>query len=569
MFEKLNCLIFGLEEFEKVKIEIRFCEAEELSKTLIINSITEFEIVQKSIFKIKELLRLKSSNLNKAINDPSRKIKKSNVLNLLENLENIKNIYLEKNNPSNEKEKNSSKPKDNVPFSENNSSISEENVEILNTKEFKLILSNEKIPYLLIEFKNEIDYSLIKIILSIFFEEYMPEGTNVIIEEKNALIIPRKNNDNLITFQNPEVNLDQIYDKLVENKIQPKKIEKKKNNYKLEKPKKTEKKLEIINNVSEQKEKEENKDEYISVEKITEKPQKKSLKSKEESLDNLLEAINNKMSKSKEIQNLSSEKKDENTNNKEELKVEKEDVQMEIIPDEKIEIERKTKQEKLKEDIIFEKKEEKGAPLTISNNQTSNSKIKSSNTDEGFDMEDYSIYIDDKIKVYIESKSRTAYEIVITTINEEQISKLNESTFSYMIIFAKVFSQMLFEEAKPHGTNLIFDYSKNKIRIISRNENDNLKLNWELKDASDDFLEQVKTKLFSEMTKVRGYQDGQRAKGQEGQQNKGTKVERVTGEVMSSTKEERQENKDKLKETQDKTLEEKARIILESLRRIP
>ena len=49
---------------------------------------------------------------------------------------------------------------------------------------------------------------------------------------------------------------------------------------------------------------------------------------------------------------------------------------------------------------------------------------------------------------------------------------------------------------------MIFDYSSNKIRIVSRKTTDELaNLSWQLKESSDDFLEQVKAKLFAEMSK--------------------------------------------------------------------
>lgn len=580
MFEKLNSLIFGNEEFEKVKIENRFQEAQGISNSLKINSLKDFEIVENCIFKIKELLRLKSSNLNKAINDPSRKIKKKEVLELLENLENIKTQYLQNKTNSTQNNTNNNLETKKSLTSENNNDILIGSIEILNTKEFNLILSNAKIPYILIEFKTEINYSIIKRILTVFFEEYMPEGTNIITEENSVLIIPRKNSDNIISFPSPSININEIYDKIIENKTS-----KQNKTNKISKTKqKTEEKKEIKNktettSVVNNKEKEED---YIPVEKITEKPQKKSLRNKEESLDNLLEAINKKITKVKEpedpsarelesqsareLEGQSTQKSEEITNSQKKPEIKEEKVTMEIIPDEKIEIQKKSKAEILKEEIIVEKK-----PIeqNILNNNVSFSKA--SSDDEGYDLEDHSLYIDDKIKVYLESKSKTAYEIVITTINEEKIANINESTFSYMMIFSKVFSQILFEETKPDGTNLIWDYSRNKLRIICRREKDGLKLNWQLKDASDDFLEQVKNKLFSVMTKGIGDKEnrGLGDKEIQGQQSKGTKVEKVTGEVMSSTKEERQENKDKLKDTQDRTLEDRARIILESLRRIP
>ncbi|MFT4244754.1 MAG: hypothetical protein ACMXYB_04860 [Candidatus Woesearchaeota archaeon] len=70
MIEKLEELIFGLNSYEKVKIEDRYLELYSYLQhptSLDISSLQEYEILEKCLFKIKELLRIKSSNLNSII----------------------------------------------------------------------------------------------------------------------------------------------------------------------------------------------------------------------------------------------------------------------------------------------------------------------------------------------------------------------------------------------------------------------------------------------------------------------------------------------------------------------
>ena len=70
MITQLEELVFGLETYEKVKIEDRYLEIYSLlqdSKNLVVSNLEEYEILEKCLFKIKELLRVKSSNLNSII----------------------------------------------------------------------------------------------------------------------------------------------------------------------------------------------------------------------------------------------------------------------------------------------------------------------------------------------------------------------------------------------------------------------------------------------------------------------------------------------------------------------
>ena len=77
MITKLQSLIFGLGEYKKVKIEERYNEVKEILLDISIDSALEFEILESCIFKIKEQLRIKSSNLNTIITKNTKYSKKN------------------------------------------------------------------------------------------------------------------------------------------------------------------------------------------------------------------------------------------------------------------------------------------------------------------------------------------------------------------------------------------------------------------------------------------------------------------------------------------------------------
>ncbi len=150
---------------------------------------------------------------------------------------------------------------------------------------------------------------------------------------------------------------------------------------------------------------------------------------------------------------------------------------IEVIADDPIKIEHKNKNEIEKEEIIID---------TGESHFTKN--------------HEYLIYQDDKLRAYLEKKSISKGEIIITPSVDKKIFELNESDFSYIMIFSKIFSQILFTETKAEGTNLIFNYNSNMFKLIARTQDDNLNLNWNIKESTEDFLEQVKNKLILEMS---------------------------------------------------------------------
>ena len=80
MISTLEELVFGLNSYEKVKIEDRYEEIHSIlldsHSYIIISTIEEFDTLEQCLFKIQDQLRVKSSNLNSIIKKPNSLTKK-------------------------------------------------------------------------------------------------------------------------------------------------------------------------------------------------------------------------------------------------------------------------------------------------------------------------------------------------------------------------------------------------------------------------------------------------------------------------------------------------------------
>jgi hypothetical protein len=482
MFKKIKDMIYGFNEYEKVKIEHRFEKISQILHNIEIKNLEEFEILEDSIYKIKELLRIKSSNLNNSIR--KNQIKKKNIQDLLLILTNIRFEFLNKAFIAiNEKEKYIKKNeynKEKQIISDNHTFIDEIDIEnnlnfndniLFENLKYKITLENEKVLYIKVEFKEEIHYNILKTLSAILFEIYKCDGTNIIIEKNIAKIISRFNNDNLFFLEKKNINIEKVYEQ-IKNKSNF--LKKSETNYDTE---------------------------YITIEE-EKKTIKDSLKEKEDSLDNLLNNLEKK--KKHPIYEPSPEKENK--------------IQfIEEEPNEKkIEIEKEEKKTN-NDDFIIEK--------------TNDSQL--------------IIYEDEKIKAILDKNASVFGKLDIISKENNKIKNLNEGDISYMMIFAKVFTSILFESLQSSGTNLIWNHKGNKISIIARQENDNVDLKLIGKKSSTEFLEQVKNKLLSKMHEEINNNDNK---------NKANKPNIENEEIVDND---------------DSNLKEKAEYLLESLRKIP
>lgn len=438
MFTKLKNLIFGLEEYEKTRIEDRFEILKIDLSHININSLENFECIEDCIYKIHEQLRLKSSNLCKSINNPAKNIRKKDVEKVLNMLSKIKYDFIKKTFS----QINLSEIQSEIPEvrNEKGNEVKEEENEnksqflIKENEKYKIYLNNGKTSYVLIDFKDsEIDLLLTNRLATLLFEQANAHGTNILIEDNKAIIIPRFENDNLISLPRIEVNLNEIYEKLTKKE----------------------------DNKTQENEKEE-KEEYLQVTK------KKEYNSKNDnSLDDLL-----KDDFKREI--IHPHPKDDPS-------------KVEIFKDDKIEIIKKDEVEIpeveiIREEITHEVKEE---------NKTI--------TEDILEKQKYEIYRDQKIVIYFEEKSEVLGELKLKHILNKKIKELEEGDLSYIMMFAKAFSAYLFEVLEAHGTNLIFNYDNNFISIIPRYQEDGVDILWKPKQESEGFLEDIQKKLIAMM----------------------------------------------------------------------
>jgi len=269
-----------------------------------------------------------------------------------------------------------------------------------------------------------------------------------------------------------------------------------------------------------------NEDKYID--NLSKKEDFYTKRKKEDSLDSLLE-------KREEKETFVSHKEDKLEENNEKIEIEKGN---------EIEIERK---EEKKNDIIINM----GDDVNEKNNFS------------------FEFYRDEKIVACLNENSKVFGEVFVYPIDKRSLGELSEGDLSYLIIFSKVFSSILFETLNLAGTNLIWDYNAGILRIIPRFEKDGLdNLFLKGEQATSDFLEEIRTKLLVNLNKEtvleKEISDERKEKGEDNREqkeinnNKEGKKEVIDPEDIGDKKVD-----------SDSSLEEKAKYILEHLRRIP
>lgn len=193
--EKIRDIFYGIKDYSKLTYEARFS----LVKDLIILEDASLDTLEEIKYKIKDMLRVSSSNLNKVINNPKRELKKRDVLEFLQFLED--KIL--------EKKKSLDIVKENVNL---NSNKKEENEEILENSEDENVEKVEEKQYREINENNNEVNKLSKIVS----ERKELENENRMREEKVEI-----NNEEKNVIQNKDGYLN--YD---ENIVKPKIVSK-------------------------------------------------------------------------------------------------------------------------------------------------------------------------------------------------------------------------------------------------------------------------------------------------------------------------------------------------------
>lgn len=524
MLKKIKDLVFGFEEFEKTKFEVRFEYIQNYISQIKIEKLEDFETLEDIIFKITESLRIRSSNLNKTIADPSNKLRKKDVLNIIETLNNYKYTFLktafndiknnsnlieEKNYPENNKSVKIHKTSDSLKTSDlpkKNLNISLENIKLFENDDYKIILENQKVPFIIIHFKSEFDLNLIKHLSSYFFESFSPEGTNIIIENNIALIIPRFQNDNLISLTSIEIDISYVFNKIQETIKNQEKIPKKQLR-------------ENHSNLKIESEDDENDEKYETFD-FQVKKNDNIFSKKEDSLDALLES---------EVHSKDHINPFKDSDESHEIKIIKSDPI-------KVEVNEAKVEEKLQDNL---NKKEKLANEEIIVEKINSVKNK------------FEIYSDEKIQVFLNENSSILGELILEPINSS-INSLNDSDLSYISIFSKIFSSVLFEISQAHGTNIFWNFNDNQIKIIPRFQNDKLNLSWKGMQLNEDSLKNIQNMLISKMHEELNSESNHNN----------------NSNMTSNTNQNQNNNKNPISETPSEK-EDKIKYVLEQLRRIP
>lgn len=573
MLNKLYDIVFGQGEFDKTKIDMRFNFISEILDKIYLEKIEDFEILESCIYKIKDQLRVKSSNLNRIIRDPGKKLTKKEVLLILDSLEKIKydflnlafdkikqvqgisqevnqgnankekfNNILENNTNNSDNRDNRNNQKNYIFHNENNNnknSNDDENIinennkfdivsnsyelsklsdldylsKYFSSESFSFNLKAGKVPYIMLNFFKDINLSVVSKFASLFFETLKLNGTNIIIEDKNVYIIPRFINDNLFELPRIKSDIEKNYNMLLEY------IQKKPSFYYQDKNEES-----VKNEVK----KEEQNEDYQTL-----KSEKNTFKSKfndETSLDSILSQIVNK--------------KTEFHSNK--------------IPDsdDKIQLE--------KEDGIIIEKNEVQSPSFNSEDKENQIIIdKVLPIEQSFN---FVLYKDEVIIAVLEEKSKVVGEVSLYLVSGENFDFAKREELTYISLFSKVFSSVVFDVMQAHGTNILWNFSDKKITIVPRYKNDNLNLTWKPLKNSEEFNEQIKNKLLDKMLEhlpkeQENLEESNLEKKQSSQEN--NLADNNQKKINLDT------NKEKLQEEKELSKEEKVKYLLNSIRKIP
>jgi hypothetical protein len=591
MLESLKELIFGLNEFEKAKIDDRINQAFLLVPKIKLNRLEDFEILEENIYKLKEQLRIKSSNLNRVIK-ASKLISKKQVLQFIKDLENIRYAFLKKvftqftPNTNQEQIKQTHKEQtqktqtkliestqekkedkkeqeetkiekilDKEILSETKTESNKKNeIHLIEEKQFTLLLNNGIIPYLTIKFKDKLDLIILKNLSSLFFEISQMHGTNIIVENNTALIIPRFQNDNLINLPQIQENLDEIYQllkntqnsKISIDNSKPKSItdiEDIKHIKDIQTLKDIDKNQVIKNTNQEQIQTDK---EYIQINDNFKKQEFKTKKYDEDSLDALL-TKHQEETKPKDEPNITKpdnttkeEIKFEPIENKIEFEKKESEINLANVPsDNGVEVSSSLKSESEIEIIRDEKQNSKKDDLLEKHQEIAKQQQQ---------QYQFEIYRDENIVVYFKEDSKASGTLCLTTPSGQPIHTLSENELSYLTIFSKVFAGVLFEVVGCQGTNIIWNFSENTINIIPRLQDDNIIKMWDLNQEKPETLEKIKEQL---LTTVLMEQEKNKPKTPQVQNEKPKQaVEEIQGESNSEK-------------------EKRVKHLLNSLRRIP
>ena len=568
--------------FDKYDIKEKLNQIYIYSKNISIKSYEDLEELNFAIETLEKLLYAPNSKIKTFIDDPNNTDRFYDIKHIIHNLKLQRNKYLKtlfsststKNlqnlqDKKEEKVQNLDVKKD-IKLEENtkeeSSILENEDKSFLDFHEI-LVFSNERLKvfikkkfYLEVEFLREDlreDLSVLSLISQILFDVVKADGTNIVENflERKVLIIPRYLDDNLLVIEKNKFKFDE---KLLNDLREE--ISCILNLHHTHENKNIEVEDIDVKSVSSNEVLKEEKNQELGLDKIDydieiDKLKKEKKMSKEDLIYEHNDELDNLISTIGEFDDLV-EKKEEN-------KIE------ENKPSSKLEINHPNKKVDLNEfnsynqdDIKIEKFED---DLDLEN-----SKILEENKQEGEineiieptlekkeepkKLEENIIYEDDKIFCYVNKKSKVLGEIVLKLKNLKIFEEADPSDLTYLFLFSKILSSTLFDVLKPEGTNIIYNYKDNKIRIIPRVSSDELNINWNSKLEEVSVLDNVKNLILEAFEKYKRLEnkkidekiekkeilnDTENPKKEENLQSENKNIEKAEIEVLENEKEDK------------------------------
>ncbi len=457
MFEKLYKLVFGLDEFTKTKIELRLDLAKEVAQKLQVTSVDDFDLLESCIYKIKDQLRVKSSNLNNVIRDKQKDLDKKSVEDFLHQLLHLRDSFLNSAFKAlKDRGEISVVGSEQSPFQNQLEINSSSNTSLeFSTKTYHLEIISKGGFHVQVTFFEKVDYLLLRTLSIVLYDELQAQGTSIIIEGLQAKVIPRTQNDNILLPLPQHKN-----EKLVDEAF-----------------------LALTY-------KGDDKREYATS--ISKKPDVSTQYYQEESLDSMIANY------------------DKNAKNYPKHHVDDKEESIEV--------------------------ETEKTPITVEKNTQTPQEISSYG-----DKKKYVLYKDDQIIATLNSTSGVFGHITISPITKKNISQLKESEFSYLILFTKIFSSIVFEVVQAHGTTINWKSEGDGIEIIPRFKDDGVIGEWSAKEFSNEQLEEIQHLL----------------------------LQKLSGSTKEEAKPSQEVPVESKKEPEKTPTKEKAKFLLDELRKIP
>ncbi|MCH8520213.1 MAG: hypothetical protein LAT82_05670 [Nanoarchaeota archaeon] len=557
MITQLEELVFGLETYEKVKIEDRYLEIYSLiqhSKNLEVSNIEEYEILEKCLFKIKELLRVKSSNLNSIIKKKNKltfeiistiiqtlELKRKDVLknaffsissinpsndNILENVSNNNNYNLNGSSTNTTIIPNLQSS----PIQEENLEVQEENVNNKNVDNNTILelhnLQFSKVGKVSVKYNyNDLNFQFSKKILDYMFQTSKFQATMLYIHSvinyiSNLNSSQHFKNHNLVQEHIGIINSKEIYNPILAPRNEKGEIDNEQVFSQIMGFKSFNDDIKF-NSIQESSSKNSLKDEI--------KEHLHSSKSEYVNINHSIEGINTHRDEEENLEKLISSQTSTHTKHnfkefeedtKNHLKINDEiPIEIEVEKNNGIEVEKKSKDELAKElklsQVVASNLEDDGEKIEVYKEEKHNGGIDNKNNfeDNNNIQKDTKLYNNTfEVETFEENKDILKIfddeEIMISlleyskNIGTLQIDLKNKNptinSYAHSFLFSKYFLQAIFEAVQPQATMFVTSHYNSNSFLIPRFLEDGV-FEFQGSPASNENLDLIQTQIYQTM----------------------------------------------------------------------